>query len=374
MSETSDDDADDVIDDAEFEKQKQRAQAATKNKRSSISAERWSKPSDWKPPVHKKTAEQYEQIRSSVAKSFIFSTLSPALMKQVVDAFEGPQHLNKGTEVIKQGDVVGSGAPGLYVLEFGSLSVFKRSGDEPPPGPQVFSYDKAGSMFGELALLYNCPRAATVTATSDSVVWSIDRDTFNNCVKSAQQETQARRDRLLREIDIMQDLSASQRARVADVIRLKTYQQGDVIFHEGEEGACCFFVETGSAHAEINGTTVKVYGPGEYFGELALIKGGKRRADIIVDESPTVVGVLEADAFQRLLGPVVQEHMAANARTYQPAPPAKNATGGSEDGVRVSAPRQAPMDGAGFFARLFGCCSCNNSQPLDGAMAPSAAR
>ena len=40
-----------------------------------------------------------------------------------------------------------------------------------------------GESFGELALLYNAPRAATIIAKSDSVLFSLDRETFNHIVK-----------------------------------------------------------------------------------------------------------------------------------------------------------------------------------------------
>jgi len=44
-----------------------------------------------------------------------------------------------------------------------------------------------GESFGELALLYNAPRAATIIAKSDSVLFSLDRETFNHIVKDASQ-------------------------------------------------------------------------------------------------------------------------------------------------------------------------------------------
>ena len=51
--------------------------------------------------------------------------------------------------------------------------------------PTFLKTYQPGEGFGELALLYNAPRAATITADEDSIVWRLDRDTFNNIVKDA---------------------------------------------------------------------------------------------------------------------------------------------------------------------------------------------
>ena len=42
-----------------------------------------------------------------------------------------------------------------------------------------------GEAFGELALLYNAPRAASIIAKSDCILYSLDRETFNNIVKNS---------------------------------------------------------------------------------------------------------------------------------------------------------------------------------------------
>lgn len=44
---------------------------------------------------------------------------------------------------------------------------------------------ESGEAFGELALLYNAPRAATITANEDCTLWCLDRGTFSNIVKEA---------------------------------------------------------------------------------------------------------------------------------------------------------------------------------------------
>jgi cAMP-dependent protein kinase regulator len=71
----------------------------------------------------------------------------------------------------------------MYVLESGSLVCTKVfSGKTEPTKLKDYS---PGEGFGELALLYNAPRAATITATEASVCWKLDRDTFNHIVKDS---------------------------------------------------------------------------------------------------------------------------------------------------------------------------------------------
>jgi cAMP-dependent protein kinase regulator len=71
----------------------------------------------------------------------------------------------------------------MYVVESGILSCSKTS-----KGKAESTFLKEyhiGESFGELSLLYNTPRAATITAKTDAIVWRLDRDTFNNIVKDA---------------------------------------------------------------------------------------------------------------------------------------------------------------------------------------------
>lgn len=54
-----------------------------------------------------------------------------------------------------------------------------------------------GEAFGELALLYNAPRAATIIADGDCILWELDRQTFTHIVKDSSRNKRARYEHLL---------------------------------------------------------------------------------------------------------------------------------------------------------------------------------
>ncbi len=85
---------------------------------------------------------------------------------ETVARFAHPRHLHAGETVIRQGDV----GEQFYVVVEGAVSVIKDGHEVNRLGP--------GDGFGELALLHDIPRTATVVATIGSEVLSIDRETF----------------------------------------------------------------------------------------------------------------------------------------------------------------------------------------------------
>jgi cAMP-dependent protein kinase regulator len=69
------------------------------------------------------------------------------------------------------------------VVDEGTLDCSKQfKKDEPPKFLKTYH---PGESFGELSLLYNAPRAATITSKTESILFALDRETFNNIVKDA---------------------------------------------------------------------------------------------------------------------------------------------------------------------------------------------
>lgn len=152
-----------------------------KGPRASVSAESfgtWNKKSDFKARVVPKSEESKNKIREKLSQSFMFSALEAKEQTIVVDAME-ERKAGKNDVVIKEGD---EGAE-LFVVEKGTLSctkIFKGNTE-----PTFLKTYQPGEAFGELALLYNAPRAATIFANEDCILWALDRNTFNHIVKDA---------------------------------------------------------------------------------------------------------------------------------------------------------------------------------------------
>lgn len=113
--------------------------------------------------------------------------------------------------VIKQGE---SGNI-LYVIEEGELDCFKRFSKD---GENTYlkTYHP-GEAFGELALLYNAPRAASIQAKTKCLLWSLDRECFNVIVKDAQRRKREKHESILEKVKIFDHLDPYERSRLGDV-------------------------------------------------------------------------------------------------------------------------------------------------------------
>lgn len=165
---------------------------------------------------------------------------------------------------------------------------------------------QAGGSFGELALMYNAPRAATVISSEPScTLWALDRVTFRRILMES---TFARRrlyESFLEEVPLLSSLTPYERSKIADALETKKFPKGYTIIKQGDIGKSFFLLEGGEADAfkDSSSESVKHYKKGDFFGELALLDDKPRAADVI-SATEVKVATLGKNAFQRLLGPV----------------------------------------------------------------------
>lgn len=131
--------------------------------RTSVSAEAfgtWNKKGDFKAVVVPKNDDTKDKIRARLSKSFLFNSLDEKDFEIVIGAMTEVK-LSPGEVVIKEGE----DGDYLYVVEKGKLQCSKIfPGNTEPTNLIVY---EPGGAFGELALLYNAPRAATIAAIDE---------------------------------------------------------------------------------------------------------------------------------------------------------------------------------------------------------------
>lgn len=279
------------------------------NRRTSVSAESLAPSgtdeSNWKPPRYPKTTEQESRLRAAVSQNFLFAHLDDEQSAQVLGALQERKIPAKDVSVITQGDV----GDYFYVVEEGSFDIYVSATGKREPGPdglgKKVGTTPSGSSFGELALMYNAPRAATVISTGPAVVWQLDRVTFRRILMDSAFQRRRMYESFLDSVPLLSTLTPYERSKIADALETQKYPAGTHIIKEGDVGAHFYILEAGEASVYKRGTEgrLKEYKKGDYFGELALLDD-KPRAASVVSETDVKVAMLGKDGFQRLLGPV----------------------------------------------------------------------
>eukprot|EP01137_Pigoraptor_chileana_P010490 Opistho-2@60225 len=274
-----------------------------RGRRQSVSAESMQPDSDYEKVVIPKSEEKMERIREIITKNFLFSGLDREQSQDVVNAmFE--KTVAAGEVVIQQGD----DGDYFYVVDEGTFDIYVNKVGVDPPGEHVGGY-KAGGGFGELALMYNTPRAATIVCTSPALLWAMDRVTFRRILMDTTARKRRMYESFLESVPLLEQLEAYERVKIADALETLTFQDGQTIVRQGDVGDRFYLVEYGEAICTVHDDAdpneekqITTYKKGDYFGELALITK-KPRAATVRAVGEVICASLDVDAFVRLLGP-----------------------------------------------------------------------
>lgn len=263
--------------------------------RQSVSAEaygQWNTKKAFVAPVITKTDEQKDRLKSVLLENFMFKALDETDLGIIIGAMKETA-LEPNQRVIQQGDQ----GDFLFVIESGTFDcLIKQEGAE----EVVVKTCVPGDAFGELALLYNAPRKASVQSKEHAVVWQLDRDTFNHIVSEAAQKKRNRYDAFLAKVPLLQSMNAYERSQLADALHQEVFSDGQIVMSQGEVGHKFYIIEEGQVVATKGGVEVMNYGPGDYFGELALIRDQPRAATCAC-KGPCRLLSLDNGSFKRLL-------------------------------------------------------------------------
>uniref|UniRef100_A0A8K9X204 cGMP-dependent protein kinase n=1 Tax=Oncorhynchus mykiss TaxID=8022 RepID=A0A8K9X204_ONCMY len=213
----------------------------------------------------RKDSSTKKLINDAIMNNDFLKKLDPQHMREMVDCMY-ERIYTEGQLVIQEGE------PGnfLYVLADGLLEVMQNG--------KLLGEMRPRTAFGELAILYNCKRTATVKAVSQAHIWALDRQTFQSIMMKSTQATQEEYFSFLRSVSLLRDLPEEKLAKIVDCLEIDYFDKGEYIIREGEEGNTFFIIAKGEVCVTqtTEGCTepqeIKTLGVGDYFGEKALIR------------------------------------------------------------------------------------------------------
>jgi CRP-like cAMP-binding protein len=178
------------------------------------------------------------------------------------------------------------GDPGdaLYVIVEGEVSVSA----EGPPRVEMARLG-AGSFIGEVALMTDQARSATVTAVADAELLRIDRKTLSKVLSEHGEVLHAVlrfvRDRLVdrwtRTSPLFRPFDPGERSQLASRFKFLEVADGSVLLAAGDRPDGLYIVLAGQFIVRRGNQDVAMLGPGELIGETALLSGGAFKSDVV---------------------------------------------------------------------------------------------
>ena len=104
-----------------------------------------------------------------------------------------------------------------------------------------------GDCFGEVSLMYNCPRNATVAATVKSTVYVLERTVFRAHAQEIAETQASQVELFLNSVPILANLTKEERARLADALDEAVFPKGAVIIQQGDPGDLFYIIKEGEA-------------------------------------------------------------------------------------------------------------------------------
>jgi cGMP-dependent protein kinase 2 len=228
----------------------------------------------------------------------LFARLPPDAKTKVCEAM-WELSVPAGEILIQEGET-GLAAAELYVVAKGAFEVLERR-----KGVNMrVNTKERGDVFGEVSLMYSCPRTATVAATADSVVYVLERDAFRRHVRDAAKGEASQIEVFLNSVPLLKELPRQSKAKLVDAFVEEHFPSGTAIIREGDPGDKFYVVKAGEAAVTtLAGGEVNRLFRADFFGERALLTNEPRGATVTAVQDTTCLS-LERGTFVEILGPL----------------------------------------------------------------------
>ncbi|KAG7331766.1 hypothetical protein KOW79_005735 [Hemibagrus wyckioides] len=239
----------------------------------------------------KKTASERAQIINAMQKNDFLRRLDEEQISMMVELLTSLDRC-PGDDIIKEGTEGDS----MYIVAAGELQVTQA-------GRNLRTLT-SGDVFGELAILYNCKRTASVKAVTAVKLWCIERQIYRSIMAIKSKKKREQLMGFLKTARTFKSLRDEQLSCIIDSMEEVKFQDNEVIVREGAEGDTFYIILKGEVEVtkKVNGQQkiIRKLGQGDYFGELALIREILRTATCIALGSVTCFAI-DKEAFEETI-------------------------------------------------------------------------
>jgi len=246
-------------------------------------------------PKAEKDFRSKQLIREAIMENDFLKNLPSGQVREIVDYME-KKKVVAGAYVIKEGDQ----GSHLYVSAEGDYEVIKDG--------KVLGQLGIGKAFGELAILYNCKRTASIRAVSNGEVWLLDRIVFQKIMMSTGKQRLMDQLKFLKAVPLLKNKPDEVLNRLSDAFELQSFILGDYIVRQGTSGDTFYIITEGQVRItrRVEGKKdeeeIRFLSRGDYFGEQALLKTDFRTANVIANTKSVECLMLDRESFLQLVG------------------------------------------------------------------------
>ncbi|CAG9324622.1 PKG_24 [Blepharisma stoltei] len=247
-----------------------------------------------------KTEEDVKMIMAALNNHFILRSLDEDSRNMIVEDMKfyiiGPKEI-----IFEQGQ------PGVcfFVVASGRLEVIVNGARKNLLGP--------GNGFGELALLDNRPRTATVKTYDKCTLWGVDRFAFKEAVKKVNVMNHEENKVFIDSVPLFQALTPQQKDSLLSVLTTQRWTSGQKIVKEGDVGNLFYIIKEGIVTCTQNDIEIRQMQKGDFFGEQALLYNTPRTATVTAIGDVKVVSI-SSDSLIDVLGNSLEQILYKNTQ------------------------------------------------------------
>ncbi|KAL1521216.1 hypothetical protein AB1Y20_022765 [Prymnesium parvum] len=238
------------------------------------------------------------ELRTALRRSPLFEKLADELIDSIIDVMREVV-VEPATSIIAQG----AAGDNFYLVTQGTFTAHVEGVEK-----AVEKYGQ-GDCFGELALLYNAPRAATVKTRHGGVVYALGRHAFRRLVQSHNTAVKVGLEASLKTVPMLSDLDDEQRASLITAMEDMHFEEGEYIIETGQEADALYLIVSGEVvctrkQGDEQAKELIRLAQGQFFGESAIATSNDahvRLANVVCVTNVRVAKLMAAD-FRKLLG------------------------------------------------------------------------